>query len=150
MAFNDPRRWLCLVGEQFLPLGNTTPDLHQPAEMQVGTYKGVARAWTLDQPPDSQALLLSKSYDEVMHLECEKRNEAGDDGAPPKNQSSITKSTRRLYITAQIVAADAGEKFKPLLPPGYYEDRGGHPTEWRHGNFEVVGSGGKFPEAKWA
>lgn len=150
MAFIDPSKWMCVVPEQLMPLGKTTPDLHGPAEMQVGMYKGVAKEWTLEQPPRSKALLLSKSYNEVMHEECARRNQPKENGKPGKNLSSIKKATRRLYITAQIVAADAGEVFRPMVAPGYYSYRGGHPTEFREGNFYVTGSGGQFPEAKWS
>lgn len=150
LAFKDPARWLCLVGEQLMPLGKTTPDLHQAAEMQVGMYKSVAREWTLEQNPDCPALLLSKSYDDVMHAECAKRNHVQADGTPAKNQSSIEASVRRLYITAQVVAAEEGEVFRPMLAPGYYADKGGHPTEWKEANFHVIGSGGNFPEAEWS
>ena len=34
-------RWLVFLPEQFMPLGNTTPDLHVVAEMLVGVYKQV-------------------------------------------------------------------------------------------------------------
>lgn len=149
LAFKDPR-WRCLVSEQLMPLGDTTPDLHQPAEMQVATYKGIAKAWTLDQSPESADLLLATSYNEVMHSECIKRNEWQDSTTPGKNHLALQGSIRRLYITAQIVAAGLGEVFYPWLAPGYDEAKGGHPTEFRRANFTVTGSDGRFPEGEWS
>lgn len=149
MAFKDAR-WRCLVPEQLMPLGNTTPDLHQPAEMLVATYKGIAKAWTLNEEPESPALLLAKSYDEVMHRECVERNKPQEGNTPGRNQAALQGSIRRMYITAQIVASPYGVAFKPRLPPGYDTDKGGHPTEFREANFTVTGSDGRFPEGGWS
>lgn len=149
MAFKDAR-WRCLVPEQLMPLGDTTPDLHQPAEMQVATYKGIARRWTLAEDPESKALLLAKSYNEVMHQECVKRNEPQDSNTPGRNQVALQGSIRRMYITAQIVASAHELKFYPRLPPGYDTTKGGHPTEFSRANFQVTGSDGRFPEGAWS
>lgn len=147
-AFIDPR-WRCFLPEQFLPLGDTTPDLHQTAEMLVGLTKWVMKKWTLDQHPEEQKLLLAASYDKVMQLASDIRNEGNDTG-DGKDQTSIRASLRRTYITAQIVATDHGVTFSPLLAPGERQEWGGHPTEFRQANFQLKGTGGRFPEAKWS
>lgn len=148
MACKD-RRWMCLVPEQVMPLGDTTPDLHQTAEMQVSTYKRIMRAWALRKDPDCDDLLLAQNYNEEMHKQCKKRNEGNDTGGG-KDMLAISGSIRKLWIAAQIVAADRGKVFHPQLLPGYDKAKGGHETEMGVGTFTVRGSGGDFPEAKWS
>ena len=147
-ALIDPR-WRCLLPEQFMPLGNTTPDLHQTAEMLVAAYKGAMKRWTLEQDPEQHELLYSANYDNVMQAENARRNE-GNDTDQGLDQTAIRASLRKTWITAQIVATEYGVSFKPMLAPGERKEWGGHPTESRQANFYVMGTGGKFPEAKWS
>lgn len=146
-AFYDVR-WRCFLPEQLMTLGDTTPDLHQSAEMLVGIYKRAMKNWLLEQDPEAPETLAAKHYAEAMQKRCRERN-VGRHTGTAEDQRAITGSIRRLWITSQIVAAPYGQVFTPQLPPGSSED-GGHATEFAAANFTVKGSGGQFPEAKWS
>lgn len=142
-AFEDPN-WRVLLPHQFLPLGNTTPDLHQVAELLVRIYKAALRKWTVMKRPDSTELLLAKNYDEELHEVCKLRNTAEDPSAA-KDKHAIRGSIRRAYIAAQCVATPRGEVFQPMLAPGDVK-RGGRLTRQHKAKFKVVGSGGYFSD----
>lgn len=126
-------RWMVFLPEQFMPLGNTTPDLHQTAEMLVGRYKADMRRWTIGKHPESRDLKYASSYDEVLQQACARRNQLNKDGVY-EDKESISKSIRRMWVTCQIVAAEHGERFTPTSFPTGDEAL---PQE--------VGTGGKFP-----
>ena len=138
-------RWRVLLPEQFLPLGNTTPDLHQVAEMLVRIYKSAMRSWTVTRPAGCKDLVLAKSYDDVLHARCAKRNDVeGDESC--QDRISIAGSIRRAYIAAQVISTSAGEKFYPRLAPGDVK-RGGHATRFQDATFGATGTGGGWSTA---
>lgn len=138
-AFMD-RRWLCFLPEQIMPLGNTTPDLHQIAEMLVYRCKAAMKLWTVNRKPDDTEVLLAKNYDESLHVDIEQRNNGTK---VPQDRDSIRAQLKRMWIAAQMVAAEYGTQFYPDLPPN------------AEGVCEkdtaiVVGTGGRFPPKKYS
>lgn len=126
-------RWLVFLPEQIMPLGNTTPDLHQVAEMLVGIYKGFMKKWAMGLGPTSKEVLFAANYDEAMQAECmRKNNRAGDE--PSEEMATIRKTIHRMWVTCQAVATEYGvwflpEKFEPAAKQ--------EPKE--------MGTGGMFP-----
>ena len=145
MAASDPR-WMCFLPEQFLPLGDGTPDLHQTAEMQVSLNKRVMRQWAQGKDPDSPDLKKARCYAEEMHTKCRERN-AGDNPSQCKDAKSIQASIYDMWVTAQIVAADFGKEFAPRLLPG---TDGNGSNEFTTAAYTVEGTGGRFPPDKWS
>lgn len=126
-------RWLVFLPEQLMPLGNTTPDLHQVAEMLVGVYKTRMKRWALGKETSAKDLMLAVNYDEVMQAECLKRNQqAGDQ--PSTEMTKIRKTIHRMWVTCQAVATDYGVWFQPTL---YEAGAKPEPIE--------MGTGGRFP-----
>lgn len=142
-AFRDPR-WLCFLPEQFMPLGNATPDLHQCAELLVGIYKGAMRTWTMLHDPDAREVLLAKNYDAELHATCRARNEPLGQTGLSIEQTTISNSIERTWTTAQIVAAPYGTWFSPDKPPDPSTD------EVLQYDYEIMGTGGRFPGKRWA
>lgn len=135
-AFIDCR-WRVFLPEQFMPLGNTTPDLHQTAEMLVGRCKGDMRRWAMHKSPECPELKYARFYDQVLHEACEGRNKPDKDGLYA-DRESIRKSIRRMWVTCQIVAAEYGERFRPSpFQDGEVDEEDELPEE--------IGTGGKFP-----
>jgi hypothetical protein len=132
------RRWLVFLPEQYMPLGNTTPDLHQVAEALVFRCKQAMRGWVLTRRPGDDAVLCAKNYDEVLQAHVHKSN----DGAVgvPQDKDSIRKQLSRMWTTAQVVAADYGTQFIPDLPPN--SETGANE---RGTTTPVIGTGGRFP-----
>ena len=141
-AFRDPR-WLCFLPEQLMPLGNSTPDLHQCAELLVGISKRAMRMWVLSNDPDSKEVLYARNYDAELRKDCDKRNEPQAAG-PTKDQTTIRNSIKRTWITAQIVAKPYGGWFHPRKPP----DANTEDCELE--DYQVMGTGGRFPGKEWA
>lgn len=129
-AVRDPR-WLVFLPEQFMPLGNTTPDLHVVAEMLVGVYKLFMKTWAMGLGPASKKVLLAANYDEAMQAECTRRNElAGDE----QEKAKIRRTIHRMWVTCQAVAREYGEWFLPdKLEPGARQEE------------MEMGTGGRFP-----
>ena len=140
MALHNPK-WRCILPEQRMPLGVSTPDLHQTAEMLVGTNKKGLRAWTI-KPRQGADLKLTKSYDDALQALVATRNQL-DQGNSSKEKRAILRSIRRSWITFQIIARPAGEWFRPQLAPGDMK-RGGNETAFVLALFWLVASGGEF------
>ena len=126
-------RWLVFLPEQFMPLGNTTPDLHQTAEMLVGIYKAAMRRWAEGRSTRDGDLKQAKCYAAKMNELCSERNTADETGTTPE-MTSIKKSIHRMWITCQVVAKPVGDRFRPQPFPGVeiVPD-------------EEIGTGGAFP-----
>lgn len=134
-ALIDPR-WLVFLPEQFMPLGNTTPDLHQVAEMLVGLYKGVMRRWATRKGTTAEELKCAQKYNEEMHKVCDERNAREGQGESAEMRT-IRRSIARMWRTCQVVATDFGVSFQPSL-----FDPADHGTELAA---TEVGTGGRFP-----
>jgi len=132
-------RWLVFVPEQFMPLGNTTPDLHQVAEMLVARSKAAMRAWATFKCPDNPKLHLARRYDKILQENCVERNKKDADGLCD-DIISIRKSIQRMWVTCQIVAAQFGQRFQPSAFP-----RGVHLEEPVDDVPCQVGTEGRFP-----
>ena len=146
MAWIDPR-WLCLLPEQMMPLGNTTPDLHQTAEMLVAITKTSIKDWTLEREPEDPALLITKSYSDAMQAASVHRN-VGNATGHGQDQVSIRDSINKMWICAQILATEGGKVFNPTLAPGDLA-RGGLMDAFCKAAFYVVATGGYYPPNKW-
>lgn len=149
-AAEDPN-WRCFLPEQFMPLGDGTPDLHQPAEMLVSTNKGemCRYAKRKGRGHDSIDLCKARGYADHMHKKCRERNR-GHTSTTSVDAKSIQGSIYKMWIAAQIVSSEAGEKFRPLLLPGSNSELGGHPHEFRQAKLTVRGTRGRMPDAKWS
>lgn len=138
------RRWLCFIPEQVLPLGNSTPDLHQCAEVLVGIYKSFLRTWTIWQDPDSSSVMYARNYKRQLDGEVANRNLIDEETCLSKDQSAIANNLRRMWTAAQIVASPYGQWFSLTKPP---DPATGDAEQEK---FEVMGSGGRFPGTCWA
>lgn len=128
-------RWLVFLPEQYMPLGNTTPDLHQTAEMLVANSKRDMRSWSTEQDPQAPALRFARNYDQVMRSKIEARNVKGPDGMS-EDMRSIKESIRNCWVTCQVVAAEQAHRFTPApFPDG--SAQAVRPDEF--------GTGGRFP-----
>lgn len=131
-------RWWVFLPEQLMPLGNTTPDLHQTAEMLVSIYKGAIRSWAIRCNPEAPELKRARFYDEVMQKHCEAQNVPDGQGVT-KDMHSIRGSIARMWKCCQVVAKPRGERFLPsLLNPVTFQ------LQENVDDFEV-GTGGAFP-----
>ena len=132
------RRWLCFLPEQLMPLGNTTPDLHQVAESLVFRCKRAMRTWVLTRKPGDVTVLHAKNYDEVLQNHIKSSN-SGAVGIS-QDKDSIKKQLPRMWTTAQIVAADYGTWFLPNVPPDLKASDVNQAI-----TTAVMGTGGRFP-----
>ena len=132
------RRWLVFLPEQYMPLGNTSPDLHQVAEALVFRCKQAMRGCVLTRRPGDDAVLCAKNYDAVLQAHFHKSN----DGAVsmPQDKDSIRKQLSRMWTTTQVVAADYVTQFIPDLPPN--SETGANE---RGTTTPTIGTGGRFP-----
>lgn len=136
-------RWLCLLPEQFMPLGNTTPDLHQCAELLVGIMKTALRVWTMSHEPEDRTVLKAKNYDAALREVNHKRNHPQATGRS-QDQDAIANAIKRTWVTAQIVATPSGTWFTPEKPP----DPNTGIAELH--NYQVKGTEERFPGKEWA
>lgn len=132
-------RWLCFLPEQFMPLGNATPDLHQTAELLVSLGKTAMRIWTMAQEPERIDVLKARNYDAKLQQTSRERNQPQESGLST-DQINITNSIERTWITAQMVATPYGTWFSPSKPPN--PETGMSDLH----DFEVMGTGDLFPE----
>ena len=133
-------RWLVFLPEQFMPLGNTTPDLHQVAEMLVGRYKSTIRSWAEGKFPDSSDLRLARNYDAVLHADCSARN-VKQGNADSEDMEAIRGSIKRMWLACQVVAKPYGERFHPSR----LQLNGRNANVIAQTTTEEIGTGGVFP-----
>eukprot|EP00892_Ulva_mutabilis_P010029 jgi/Ulvmu1/7399/UM036_0059.1 len=82
---------------KMMPLGNTTPDLHQTAEMLVAITKTSIKDWTLEREPEDPAPLITKSYIDAMQAASVHRN-VGNATGHGQDQVSIRDSINKMWI----------------------------------------------------
>lgn len=105
-----------MLPEQFRPLGNTTPDLHQCAELLVGIIKTALRVWTMSHEPEDSTVLKAKNYDAALQAASHTRNQPQATGRS-QDKNAIANAIARTWLTAQIVATPSRTWFSPEKPP---------------------------------
>jgi hypothetical protein len=143
--------WWCLLPEQMMPLGNTTPDIHQSAELLVRRSKLAMQQWATDEvkrDPRSHELTISSAYDNALHADSIRRNVPDEAGLSPERRA-LHRSIRRSWLTFQILAEDKGKAFQPQPLP-----RDSEPEYMQHvptnTPSDLMGTAGGWPPSDWS